>query len=971
MPRKVKDHQSNSAINGSSNPGTLPGDNLQAFLNDEGQLHLLDDLTKVNPVTPATVLKCLQVRYAAGVFYTTAGCTLVALNPFQHVPHLYSTTLMRLYHCTPLPQELPPHIFTVAEQTYRNIKSLSEPVNQSIIISGESGAGKTWTSRCLMKFYATVAASCVSQGGDATVERIERRVLDSNPIMEAFGNACTLRNNNSSRFGKYIQLHLDRDQQMTGASIQTYLLEKTRVAYQAPCERNFHIFYQIAKGASAEERLEWELPENADFCWLPNSSRTLTEDCFQVTRDAMLHLGIDCPAQNNIFKVLAGLLHLGNVRFSEPEDEAEPCSPRDGARGSVETASVLLQVPREQLLAGLQIRTLTAGKQQHILRKPCSRGECETRRDCLAKVTYARLFDWLVSVINGSICSEPTSWTNFIGLLDVYGFESFPNNSLEQLCINYANEKLQQHFVGHYLKAQQEEYAAEGLEWSFISYQDNQRCLDLIEGSPQQPISICSLLNEECRLMRPSNAAQLQVRIESALSGSPSLGRDRLSQQPGFTVSHYAGPVRYNLDGLVEKNKDPVPPELIQLLQGSQDPLLQMLFPAKEMEQKDPTAPRRATVVSKFKGSLDQLMEILHSTTPHYVRCIKPNSQGQAQTFQTQEVLSQLEACGIVETIHISAAGYPVRVSLQSFIKRYQLLRKPRLPKPEIARRDHGSSAPAGHPGGCLASDAELRSLVTGVLQALPLEQMTTAPPPQSGGGPGPVPVHCGKTKVFMTDFVLELLEQRRARALAECAHCIQCCWRRHRARKRGKQKRAATLIQAAVRSWLTRKQIQRMHRAATIIKQAWRKWKVKMDFLVAKELDAVEGQPLTTGFQAPISSTPPANSTWPLNTIIRLWPLGLVLFNAPVSCRGGRRDFCLRACLYLPQRDSRSRAKVEVAQCDRAGIASVRAHPQGSVRFHCKKSPLLYANISPDRQTGDVTGFNQILLEKHKLIEV
>uniref|UniRef100_A0A6I8ND96 Myosin XIX n=1 Tax=Ornithorhynchus anatinus TaxID=9258 RepID=A0A6I8ND96_ORNAN len=306
MPRKVKDHQSNSAINGSSNPGTLPGDNLQAFLNDEGQLHLLDDLTKVNPVTPATVLKCLQVRYAAGVFYTTAGCTLVALNPFQHVPHLYSTTLMRLYHCTPLPQELPPHIFTVAEQTYRNIKSLSEPVNQSIIISGESGAGKTWTSRCLMKFYATVAASCVSQGGDATVERIERRVLDSNPIMEAFGNACTLRNNNSSRFGKYIQLHLDRDQQMTGASIQTYLLEKTRVAYQAPCERNFHIFYQIAKGASAEERLEWELPENADFCWLPNSSRTLTEDCFQVTRDAMLHLGIDCPAQNNIFKVARG-----------------------------------------------------------------------------------------------------------------------------------------------------------------------------------------------------------------------------------------------------------------------------------------------------------------------------------------------------------------------------------------------------------------------------------------------------------------------------------------------------------------------------------------------------------------------------------------------------------------------------------------------------------------------------------------
>lgn len=215
----------------------------------------------MNPVTLETVLRCLQARYMADTFYTNAGCTLVALNPFKPVPELYTPELMREYHTAPQPQKLKPHIFTVGEQTYRNVKSLSEPINQSIIVSGESGAGKTWTSRCLMKFYAAVAASPTSWESHKVAERIEQRILNSNPVMEAFGNACTLRNNNSSRFGKFIQLQLNRAQQMTGAAVHTYLLEKTRVACQASSERNFHIFYQICKGASKDERLHWHLPE--------------------------------------------------------------------------------------------------------------------------------------------------------------------------------------------------------------------------------------------------------------------------------------------------------------------------------------------------------------------------------------------------------------------------------------------------------------------------------------------------------------------------------------------------------------------------------------------------------------------------------------------------------------------------------------------------------------------------------------
>uniref|UniRef100_A0A8C5SZ14 Myosin XIX n=1 Tax=Laticauda laticaudata TaxID=8630 RepID=A0A8C5SZ14_LATLA len=549
--------------------------------------------------------------YAINVFYTKAGCSLVAINPFHPVQFLYSQELMNEYHTVDHLQELKPHIFTVAEESYRNVQSQIPLVNQSIIVSGESGAGKTWTSRCLMKFYATVAASSDIPEGSIMVERIEQRVLDSNPVMEAFGNACTLRNNNSSRFGKYIQLHLNRSQLLTSASIQTFLLEKTRVAYQAPQERNFHIFYQVY--------------------------------CFDVTREAMTHLGIDSFTQRNVFKILAGLLHLGNIQFCESEDEAQLCELENLAK---ETASQLLKVPGEQLLDRLRIRTITAGRQQQVFRKPCLKAECDTRRDCLAKVIYARIFDWLVSVINESICASNSVWNNFIGLLDVYGFESFVENHLEQLCINYANEKLQQHFVGHFLKAQQEEYAEEGLEWSFVNYQDNQTCLDAIEGNP---VSIFSLLNEACRLNWTSNAAQFQSRIEIALSKNRSISRDKFRKEPNFIVSHYAGSVCYRIESMVEKNKDPIPPELVLLLQQSQDALLQKLFPVEETNTKPDenhtktqAKPALVTVVSKFKGSLEQLMEILHSTTPHYIRCIKPNTDCKADLFRKEEVTCTL-----------------------------------------------------------------------------------------------------------------------------------------------------------------------------------------------------------------------------------------------------------------------------------------------------------------------------------------
>ncbi|KAK7925680.1 hypothetical protein WMY93_007990 [Mugilogobius chulae] len=920
-------------------------EDVQFFLTEEGKLHTYDDLTKVNPVTPSTVLKCLQARYSAKLFYTHAGCTLVALNPFQSIPYLYSLDVMEEYHCTPQFHESKPHIFIVAEEAYRNVKGQLEPVNQSLVVSGESGAGKTWSSRCLMKYYATVATSSSVATSQNTVERIEGRVLDSNPIMEAFGNACTLRNNNSSRFGKYIQLQLDRCHLLVGASVQTYLLEKTRVAFQPTGERNFHIFYQMMKGSSTEQKKEWNVFDGQSFVWLPNANKTLEEDCFDETLGAMGHLGINTEQQRDIFRILAGILHLGNVGFSSPSEDSQTCDLEEHSKEYLQNAAELLGVAAEELENCLRVRTLKAGNQSVL--KPCSRTECFVRRDCLAKVIYAEIFEWLVSFINTSICTNSSAWTNFIGILDVYGFECFQTNNLEQLCINYANEKLQQHFVSHYLKAQQEEYVSEGLEWSFVKYQDNQGCLNLIEGAP---MSVFSLLNEESRLNRTSDAQMFRVRLEKELSDNGSISWDRFSQEPHFTVAHYAGNVNYQIQGMVEKNKDPVPQELINMLQKSNNNLLQKIF--AKIEEQTTKGLNKVTVVSKFKNSLENLMRILHSTTPHYTRCIKPNQDCKPLTFKKEEVIMQLEACGIVETIHISAAGFPIRIPLENFILRYGL----------IIKYSKLKSAHNCWDSGIVNVKKHVEMLLTVVL-----EQDDSSP--QFKDGKWTSLVHCGMTKVFLTQSMLDLLENRRKRILSQCAFTIQCCWLRHQLRKRIARRQSATLIQAVVRSWLVRKQVHQWNRAAAVIQKTWRKWRDLLKYLADSELDdaedvATDDLPAITSIIRERGSV--VLSSIPEPVTVHGWPMGLALasarsINLSLTATGFKKMVSLVAPLNMLSR--RKEYKVETNQCTKE-LASIRAQPKGSIKLHCQRSPLLYADRYPDFQSG-LTGFNEILLEK------
>ncbi|KAM3869682.1 unconventional myosin-Va-like [Diretmus argenteus] len=760
-----------------------------------------NDLTALSYLHEPAVLHNLKVRFIdSKLIYTYCGIVLVAINPYESLA-IYDDDIINAYSGQNM-GDMDPHIFAVAEEAYKQMAR--DQRNQSIIVSGESGAGKTVSAKYAMRYFAIVSGS----SGEANVED---RVLASSPIMEALGNAKTTRNDNSSRFGKYIEIGFDKKHQITGANMRTYLLEKSRVVFQAHGERNYHIFYQLCSSSHLPEFKAFRLGCADDFhCTSQGQSLVIdgVDDARElcVTRRAFSLLGINDSDQMAVFQILAAILHLSNVEVKEQMSDQSSILP---GNTHLMVFCELMGVPYEDMAHWLCHRKLKTATETYV--KSVSKTNAVNGRDALAKHIYAKLFSWIVGCINKALKSAAKQ-CSFIGVLDIYGFETFDINSFEQFCINYANEKLQQQFNLHVFKLEQEEYLKEQIPWTLIDFYDNQPCIDLIEAK----MGVMDLLDEECRMPKGSDDTWAQKLYNTLQKQKVHFEKPRLSNR-AFIIHHFADKVEYQCEGFLEKNKDTVNEEQIHVLKMSKLDLLLKLFQEDEkatsssssrsMAARPGQAQRdnKKTVGLQFRQSLHLLMDTLNATTPHYVRCIKPNDQKAAFTLAPVRAVQQLRACGILETIRISAAGFPSRWTYQEFFSRYRVLMQQKDVLPDR------------------------KQTCKNVLEKLIKDQDM---------------YQFGKNKIFFRAGQVAYLEKLRSDKLRNACICIQKtmrCWlarkkylrmrasaitvqryvRGHQARCRVKFLRrttAAVVIQRNVRMWAARRRYQQQQSAAVTI---------------------------------------------------------------------------------------------------------------------------------------------------------
>uniref|UniRef100_A0A8C5I5N4 Myosin VAa n=1 Tax=Gouania willdenowi TaxID=441366 RepID=A0A8C5I5N4_GOUWI len=640
-----------------------------------------NDLTALSYLHEPAVLHNLKVRFMdSKLIYTYCGIVLVAINPYETLP-IYGTDIISAYSGQNM-GDMDPHIFAVAEEAYKQMAR--DERNQSIIVSGESGAGKTVSAKYAMRYFATVS-------GSASETNVEEKVLASNPIMEAIGNAKTTRNDNSSRFGKYIEIGFDNRYRIIGAHMRTYLLEKSRVVFQADEERNYHIFYQLCASADLPEFKILRLSSANDFLYTRQGRSPVIDGVDDtkelcITRKAFTLLGINDSYQMGLFQVLAAILHLGNVDIKERDSDSCIIPPNNR---HLTAFCELVGVTYQDMSQWLCHRKLKTATETYV--KTLSRLQATNSRDALSKHIYAKLFNWIVEHVNKALITN-IKQHSFIGVLDIYGFETFEINSFEQFCINYANEKLQQQFNMHVFKLEQEEYMKEQIPWTLIDFYDNQPCINLIEAK----MGILDLLDEECKMPKGSDDSWAQKLYNTHLKTCNLFEKPRMSNR-AFIIQHFADKVEYQCDGFLEKNKDTVNEEQINVLKASKFDLLVELFHDEEKaisptgqvpgtggrtrlsikpdKSRDKSSKEhKKTVGCQFRNSLQMLMETLNATTPHYVRCIKPNDFKMAFSFDPKRAVQQLRACGVLETIRISAAGFPSRWTYQEFFSRYRVL---------------------------------------------------------------------------------------------------------------------------------------------------------------------------------------------------------------------------------------------------------------------------------------------------------
>ncbi|XP_052387601.1 myosin VIIAa [Carassius gibelio] len=752
-------------------------------------IHGVEDMIRLGDLNEAGILRNLLIRYREHLIYTYTGSILVAVNPYQLLP-IYTADQIRLYTNKKI-GEMPPHIFAIADNCYFNMQRNNK--DQCCIISGESGAGKTESTKLILQFLAAISGQH---------SWIEQQVLEANPILEAFGNAKTIRNDNSSRFGKYIDIHFNKRGAIEGAKIEQYLLEKSRVCRQARDERNYHIFYCMLKGMTPDQKKKLGLGKASDYTYLTIGNCTVCDGRddqkeYSNIRSAMKVLMFTDKENWEICKLLAAILHKGNLKYeARTYDNLDAC---EVVRSSdLSTAAVLLEVDLKDLMNCLTSRTIiTRGE---TVSTPLSIEQALDVRDAFVKGIYGRLFVWIVEKINAAIYKPPSlelkAVRRSIGLLDIFGFENFTVNSFEQLCINFANENLQQFFVRHVFKLEQEEYNLENINWQHIEFTDNQDALDMIAI---KPMNIISLIDEESKFPKGTDTTMLN-KLNSQHKLNTNYIPPKNTYETQFGIQHFAGVVHYETRGFLEKNRDTLHGDIIQLVHSSKNKFIKQIFQA-DVAMGAETRKRSPTLSSQFKRSLELLMRTLSVCQPFFVRCIKPNEFKKPMLFDRELCVRQLRYSGMMETIRIRRAGYPIRYTFVEFVDRYRVL----MPgvKPAYKQED-------------LRGTCE--RIAEAVLGRDDDWQM-------------------GKTKIFLKDHHDMLLEIERDKAITDKVILIQKVVRGFKDRSNFlKMKKSAMLIQKSWRGYYCRKNYGAMRGGFSRLQALYRSRKLYQTYHITRQ---------------------------------------------------------------------------------------------------------------------------------------
>ncbi|KAM6189048.1 unconventional myosin-Ia [Sarcoramphus papa] len=778
------------------------------------------DLVLLDPLTEESLLHTLQERFRRSDIYTYIGNVVISVNPYRSLP-IYTPEKVQEYHnCNFF--AVKPHIYAIADDAYRSLRDRDR--DQCILITGESGAGKTEASKLVMSY---VAAVC-SKGEE--VDKVKEQLLQSNPVLEAFGNAKTIRNDNSSRFGKYMDVEFDFKGEPLGGVISNYLLEKSRIVRHVKGERNFHIFYQLLAGGSVQLLQQLKLRQDCrHYGYLNRESSGLpgVDDAanFHAMQDAMRVIGFSPTEVTALLEVTAVVLKLGNVQLSSSYQASgmEACSIAEPQE--LQEICELIGLDPGVLERALCSRTVKARDETVVTTLSVPQGYYG--RDALAKNIYSRLFDWLVNRINTSIQVKPGKQRKVMGVLDIYGFEIFQDNGFEQFIINYCNEKLQQIFILMTLKEEQEEYIREGIQWTPVEFFDNSIICNLIENSK---CGILAMLDEECLrpgvvnedtfLTKLNQLFATHKHYESKETQNARRVMDASLPPQCFRIHHYAGKVTYNVTGFIEKNNDLLFRDLSQAMWAARHTLLRSLFPEGDPQKVSLKLP--PTAGFQFKASVATLMKNLYSKDPNYIRCIKPNETKTAMLFTPELVLAQIRYLGLMENVRVRRAGYAFRQLYGPFLERYKMLGSRTWPR-------------------WAGSDREGAEVLLAEL-AFPPEELAY-----------------GHTKIFIrSPRTLFDLERRRQERVAQLATLIQKTFRGWRCRtqyqlmrksqiiisawfrghmqknKYKQMKRSALIIQAYVRGWKSRRLLRELklqchrHAAAATIAAYWRGYQVR-----------------------------------------------------------------------------------------------------------------------------------------------